>query len=446
MSFKNYLKQFFKLSIPAILGQIGAVLMGITDMVMLGNVSKTELAAVGVANQIYFMFLVFGLGIMAALAPLVAATKGANKNTDCGELLRAGIEISFIVSIVLSMILYVFCENFHIFNQPYEIEVIAKRYLKMLTISTIPYLLFIAIKQYSDGLHLTKSSMYITLAGIIVNGLLNYVFIYGLFSLPPSGALGAGIATLFTRILMALSFVVYVFKNDVYKKFLPNLISTFNTMPVIMKVLKTGIPSGFQMLFEVTTFSVITIMVGWIGTEYLAAHQILIGLVAIVYTISAGFSIAGSINVATALGKKDKLAIIRWSKFTIIIISISTAVLTVSLAWFREPIVSLFIHEHEVICIVFETFKIMCLLLMIDVFQTTSIGLLRSLEDVKSSSYVTLLAYFLLGTLLSYYLTFIYDMKLYGIWIGISIGGLLSNVILWIRYFYLLSSLKNKIL
>ena len=195
MKFQKQFISFLNLSIPVVLGQVGTVLLGITDMVMLGHVGKDEVAAVGVANQIYFLFMVFGLGILAAITPLVASSKGANRNTECGELLRTGIELGFLVSLILCICLFILTENFHIFNQPAEVNPIAIKYLRMVNISTIPYFLFIAFKQYSEGLSLTRPAMYITLVTVIANAFFNAIFIYGWFSFPPSGALGDGAAT-----------------------------------------------------------------------------------------------------------------------------------------------------------------------------------------------------------------------------------------------------------
>ncbi|MBX9851475.1 MAG: MATE family efflux transporter [Cytophagaceae bacterium] len=444
MNITTYLKAFLKLSIPVILGQLGSVLMGITDMVMLGHVGKNHIAAVGVANQVYFMFMVFGLGAMAAIAPLVASSKGANQKRECGELLRTGIELSFLISIILCILLFVLIENFHILNQPPEINAIAVGYLRMISISTVPYLLFIALKQYSDGLMLTKPAMYITLFAVILNGLLNAVFIYGLFSFPASGALGAGIATLFSRIFMALALVVYIFRNETYSQFLPNLVSTFNTRPVIMRMLKIGIPSGIQMFFEIAAFTGTAIFVGWLGVNYLAAHQILLGILTLVYTLAVGFSVAGSVKVSHSRGKGDLREVRFWSKFTISIVFMVLLAMSLVMSIFNYEIILLFVKENEVLAIASSTFLVMTIFLVIDGLQVTIIGLLRSIEDVKMPTYVTLTSYIFLGLPLSYVFAFILDFSIVGIWIGLIAGGFLSSVILCFRFFILIKDIKSQ--
>ncbi len=431
----NKLKSFLFLSFPIILGQIGAVLMSIADMIMLGKVGKNDIAAVGVANQVYFVFMVFGLGTMATLAPLISSSKGAEKNRECGELLRSGIELSFILSIFLCIILFIISENFYIFNQPDEINSIAKKYLRMINISTIPYLLFISLKQFSEGLHYTKPAMYITLGGILIKVSLNYIFIYGAFTLPAAGATGAGIATLLSRILMALSFVIYIFHSKNFMNFLPNLISTFKTKPIMLKIIKVGIPSGIQMFFEIAAFTGTAIMVGWLGTSYLAAHQILLGIVAFIYTGAVGFAVAGSIKVADAIGKKNENGLLFWSRFTFIIVLIFMIIVCSLLLFFNKSIINLFVHEPLVMEITSSAFLFMSIFMVIDVLQIISISMLRSLEDVKMPTYITLASYIFIGLPLSYFLGIHEELKINGIWIGLIVGGGISATILCTRYF-----------
>jgi MATE family multidrug resistance protein len=440
--YKTYIKEFLKLSLPVLLGQIGSVLMALTDMIMLGNVGKLEVAAVGIANQVYFLVTVFGMGALATLSPLVATSKSANRSRECGELLRTGIELSFILGMVLFIILFILSENFEIFNQPPEINFIARKYLRMLSISTFPFLLFITLKQFSDGLSLTKPAMYITLIAVLLNIILNSIFIYGLFSFPGAGAFGAGIATLFARCFMAASLVLYIFKTDSYIEFLPHLVSRFKTGPVIIKMLRVGIPSGMQMFFEISAFTCTAVLVGWLGTSYLAAHQILLGILALMYTSAVGFSVAGSIKVANAVGETNYSSLQLWSKFTFFTVLVILSLSGLLLFFINKPLLLLFINENEVISIASSAFILMAFFIVVDGLQITGIGLLRSIEDVKIPTVITLSSYILIGLPISYVCAFPYNLRLQGIWIGLIAGGLLSSIILNCRYFMLISTIN----
>jgi multidrug resistance protein, MATE family len=440
----KYFKEIAKLSIPVILAQLGTVLMGVTDMIMLGNYSQTDIAAVGVANQIYFLFSVIGIGAMAALTPLVAKSKGAKNPKECGEYLRTGIEMGFLIGIVLFGILTLITENFYIFNQPEEINIIAVKYLRMINISTVPYLLFIALKQFSDGLSLTKPAMYITLLSVLLNIFLNAVFIYGMFTFPAAGAKGAGVATVFARIFMAFALVVFVFKNNIYKGFLPNLVSTFNTKPVIVKLLKIGVPSGIQMFFEISAFAGTAILVGWLGVRFLAAHQILLGLIALIYTIAVGISVAGSIKVASSIGENQYTSVKKWGRLTFSFVTITMLLIGTSLIFFKTEIIQFFIKDDLILAIASSCFTLMVVFLILDSLQITGISLLRSIEDVKIPTLITIGCYLILGLPLSFVFGFILDYQFIGIWVGLIFAGFFSSLILVIRYFILVSSFKLK--
>jgi MATE family multidrug resistance protein len=443
MKFNSYLKNLLKLSFPIVLGQIGSVLMGITDMIMLGHIGKSEVAAAGVANQVYFLFMVFGLGTMAVVTPLVASSKSAGKERDCGEILRTGIELGFILSIFLTVVLILISENFYIFQQPEEVTIIAKKYLRIIAVSNIPLFLFVALKQFSDGLSLTKPSMYITIGAVIINIFFNWVFIYGHLTFPAMGAFGAGLATLLSRMLMALALVIYIFRNQLYKGFLPNLVSTFNTRPVIVKILKMGIPSGLQMFMEIAAFTSTSIFVGWLGTEYLAAHQIVLGISALTYTLATGLSVAGSIKIATAFGVGRKDEIIIWSKYTLLTIFIIMSMFGIFLYIFKESIIYLFINENNVVLMAMPILVIAAVFQVFDGLQVAGVSMLRSVEDVNIPTAVTIICYLCIGLPCSYIFAFNLDLGLTGIWLGMLVGILLSTIFLNVRFYILLNQKKN---
>src|SRR6478609_8967626 len=214
--YKSYLSKTIQLSLPIILGQLGSVMMGLTDTIMLGAVGKNEVAAIGVANQVYFLFTVLGMGTLGALAPMVASSKGASNKNECGEFLRSGIEMGFLISVVLCIVMSMIGENFQIFGQPAHITDMVREYLRILNISTIPLMLFLAVKQYSDGLSLAKPAMVITLAAVLLNVFFNWVLIYGHLTFPALGIKGAAIGTLLARFAMALMLVFYVFRSKIY--------------------------------------------------------------------------------------------------------------------------------------------------------------------------------------------------------------------------------------
>ena len=427
------------------LGQVGSVLMGITDTLMLGNVGKEAVAASGVANQIYFLFTVLGMGTIAAMAPMIATAKGAQNDKECGEILRTGIELGFIISVVICLIMFVIGENFEWFHQPAAITTLVKPYLRILTISTVPFMLFLALKQFSDGLSLTKPAMVITLIAVLINVGLNWLLIYGNWSLPALGIKGAAIATLISRILMALMLVIYVFRNSRYTAFMPPLISTFNTFPLIVKILKVGLPGGLQLFFEVGAFAGAALLVGWIGTDELAAHQIVLGLAALTYMMSAGISVSGSIRVGNAFGEGDRLKIKQTGASALLLVGLCMLLSCFLFIVFNEELVRLFIHDEGVVYTAASILLIAGLFQFSDGIQVVALGILRGIEDVNVPTVITLLAYWVIGLPIGYVLGFFFHLGIQGIWIGLLAGLTTSAVLLTFRFYILVDKGKTKV-
>ena len=419
------------------LGQVGSVLMGITDTLMLGHVGKLEVAASGVANQIYFLFTVIGMGIIAAMAPMIAVSKGAKNKTECGEILRTGIELGFIISIVLAGTMFVIAENFHLFNQPPAINGLVKSYLRIVTVSTIPLMMFLALKQYSDGLSLTKPAMIITLIGVLINVFFNWILIYGKFTFPAMGITGSAIATLMARIIMALMLVVYIFRSKKYSEFMPPLISTFNTRPVILKILKVGLPGGMQLFFEVGAFAGAALLVGLIGTNELAAHQIVLGLAAMTYMMSAGISVSGSIRVGTAFGEGNNSKIKAMGTSAIMVVTSFMLITCMVFIVFNQEFARLFINDEGVVYTAASVLIIAGLFQLSDGIQVVSLGILRGIEDVNIPTGITLVAYWIIGLPVGYLLGFVFELGIQGIWLGL-LAGLTSSAILLLTRFYIL--------
>jgi MATE family multidrug resistance protein len=286
--YKPYFKQIIKLSYPIIIGQIGIILMGVADIVMIGKLDATNLAAAGFANSVYFLITILGIGTLTAVSPLVAKAKGASHSNETALLFRQGLWASVALSAGIGIILWVLTMNLHWFGQAADVTTLTRSYLHTLNAGTFFMLLFIAAKQFSDGLSITKPSAIITIAGLLFNILWNWILIYGKFGFPALGLFGAGIATSLTRLLMALSMIWYVLKNPIYKTWLHVKDKQFG-LSLFKQIFIVGLPSGMQYFFEVGAFAGAAIMIGWFGKEQLAAHQIAINIASVTYMVATGF-------------------------------------------------------------------------------------------------------------------------------------------------------------
>jgi MATE family multidrug resistance protein len=305
-------------------------------------------------------------------------------------------------------------------------------------------MLFLALKQFSDGLAFGKPAMIITIIAVFINIFLNWIFIYGNFSFPPMAANGAAIATLISRIMMALMLVVYIFRSNLYKTFLPPLISTFNTKPVLIKMFTVGFPGGLQLFFEVGAFAGAAVFVGWLGTSELAAHQIALGLAALTYMVAAGVSVSGSIKVANAFGAANKNEIIVNGIIAMTAVALFMVLTGSCFFLFNEDLVRIFIKDANVVHIGASILLIAAIFQLSDGIQVVALGILRGIEDVNKPTIITLVAYWGIALPVGYILGFVFDLGVMGIWWGLLAGLTTSAIMLSARFYILTTRGKTK--
>jgi len=443
-NFKAHFSKTFILAYPVMLSQLGQVLVGVADSMMVGRLGAEPLAAASLANSIFFVLLMFGIGVSMAITPLVAMADGKNKRSRIGRLFRHGFTINMVTGIVLFLVIVLFSPLLNYMNQPAQVVQLAIPYLAIITLSIVPFMFFQTFKQFAEGLSQTKQAMYITLVCNGLNVFLNWVMIYGNLGFPALGLNGAGWATLISRVLMGIVIAYYVFKSSRYKSFDLGFRIKRLSFPMITKMLKIGVPTGFQFIFEVGAFSTAAIMMGWIGVYALAAHQIAINLASISYMMASGLSAAAMVRVGNQLGRKD-IKTLREAGFTVFAMAaIFMLVSAVLFIVFREFLPSLYIDDQTVIQMSASLLIIAGLFQLSDGIQVVGLGALRGMADVRVPTLVTFIAYWVIGLPLGYVFAFVLDMQEKGIWYGLLIGLTVTGFLLLYRFHALSARLLQK--
>jgi MATE family multidrug resistance protein len=431
---KAHIKRTLILSYPVMIGQLGFMMMGVIDSVMVGRIGATPLAAASLGNSLTLLIFVIGTGVAFAVTPLVAISVGAKKPKECGVYFRQSLIVNLSFSIILASVTYFCADLITYMNQPAGVALQAASYTKILGFSAIPTLFFYTYKQFIEGLSVMRPAMAATLAANIINLIGNWIFIYGNLGFPAYGLNGAGWATFFSRVFMGLALMIYVMRKEYFKQFDVSFHFRNINFPVIKKILRLGLPSGFQYFFEVGAFSFAVIMVGWLGTKPLAAHQIAINLASISYMAVLGISAAGAIRVGNAVGERN-INEIRRSGFTAL--GLGAAVMFTSGLTFiilREFLPSLYIHDKTVISIASSLLIIAALFQISDGIQAVGLGILRGLTDVKIPTLITFTAYWIIGLPIAYLLGFTLDLGVQGVWIGLLTGLTASAFMLTFRF------------
>jgi MATE family multidrug resistance protein len=432
-AYKSYFSKIIKLSYPIIIGQIGIVLMGVADVVMIGRLDATNLAAAGLANSVYFLVSIIGIGTLSAVSAMVAKAKGAGHSNDTAILFGQSIWAALALSAFISGVLLVLTFNLEWFGQSEEVTYLTKSYLHILNAGTVFMLVFTGIKQFSDGLSITKPSAVITIAGLLLNVFLNWVLIYGKFGFPRLELDGAGYATSFTRLMMALVMFLYIIRGSVYKQWL-KVKDNNGSLFFFKEIFRIGLPSGMQYFFEVGAFASAAIMIGWFGKEQLAAHQIAINLASVTYMVATGLSTGGSIAVGDAWGRKNKKDLIMSGKAALIMSILFMGGTALLFAVFNTFFVNLYIDDVLVGGMAANLLLIAALFQLSDGVQCVSLGILRGINDTKIPTVFTVIAYWVIGIPIGWVLAKYFGLGLYGIWFGLSLGLTFSAVMLSIRF------------
>ncbi len=431
---KIHIKETIKLAYPIVIGQLGFIMMGVVDSIMVGDLGAAPLAGASLGNSLFILVFIIGLGVAMSVTPLIAILVGANRFSECGIYFRQSFAVNITLGFILMCITF-FCSNlFEHLNQPQDVAELASSYTKIIALSIMPAMLFHTYKQFIEGFSIMKPAMIIAIAANLINVFANWIFIYGNLGMPALGLDGAGWATFSSRVFMVIAIIFYVKKKEYFRQFDVSLNFRNLNLTVIKKILSIGLPSGFQYFFEVGAFTLAVMMIGWLGTNQLAAHQIAINLASITFMVVLGISAAGGIRVGNAVGKQD-ITEVRRAGFTALalgaLVMFTAGLIFISLNNFLP---TLYIHDIEVIRIASSLIIIAAIFQVSDGIQGVGIGILRGLTDVKIPTIITFIAYWVMALPIGYVLGFIFNFGVEGIWIGLLLGLTASATMLTIRF------------
>ena len=445
-SFKEYLpyyKRNLRVALPVMLTQLGASLVGLFDSIMVGHYATVDLAAVSFANAIFFMAMVFAMGALMAITPLVGMKVGEiNAHPDDKANIRHKIAVLFqngmlftILQSVLMLILLGGCLPFlEYFGQDPEVIAVARPYYILIVISLVPFLFFTFFKQFLEGLGNTLVAMIITLTMNALNIFLNWIFIYGNCGFEAMGATGAGIGSLISRIGMALCFALTIWFHRDWKYYIQMFSWSSFSWKEIKQQIKIGFPIGAQTFLETFTFAASFVIIGWISKEALAAHQVANQIADLTFMIALGVGAATTIRVSHQLGEGNLHAVRMASNASIhlvLVINTIGAALMISL---RNYIPMIFTEDQEVIAIASKLIIIAGLFQYADGLQAVGAAMLRGITDVKVPMVIAFVSYILVGLSVGLLCAFPLNMGAAGIWIGFIFGLALAAICFHIRF------------
>ncbi|MXV50674.1 MATE family efflux transporter [Pedobacter sp. HMF7647] len=438
LKYKPHYRTNLKLAIPVVVSQLGHTLVQVSDSVIVGHFAGTiPLAAVSLVNSIFTIILVIGIGISYGLTPLISQANGREGYDECGRLLSNSLLINVVISLFLFALIYFgLLLVIDRLDQAPEVVAQAKPFLSLLGISIIPLMVFSTFKQFAEGLGFTKQAMMISIWGNILNIILGIIFVKGLFGIKPMGVRGVGYSTLIDRSVMAITMAVYVFRSKYFKAYLKHFSLTYFNRERLIAILKIGAPVAMQYTFEVSAFGGAAIMMGMIGPNQQAAHQVAISLAAMTYMMASGISSAAAIQTGHSYGKKD-IYYLRYSAISSYHIVLAFMFFTALIfILFNQYLPWLYTSDHTVIGIASGLLIIAGFFQIFDGAQVVGLGILRGMSDVNIPTLITFLAYWILGLPVAYLLGVRLNFGAEGIWYGLTLGLLASAAMLFWRFQY----------
>lgn len=436
LEYKKSYRRTFLLAYPLMLSQLGHIMVGVIDTAMVGQIGTIPQAAVALANSLYVLVLVFGLGVSYGITPLVAAADSSKNYSENAALLKHGIIINTAMGVLLFILLVAVSPVLNLFNQKQEVVDLAIPFLNVMMLGMIPLCIFSGFKQFTEGLSYTGIAMIITVGSNLMNILLNYLMIFGHWGFPEMGLMGSCWASFISRVLMALVMFLYVYYNKPFKIYWKDFNFKNISSDLTKKILALGVPSGLQWVFEVGAFSFAVIMIGWISPAAQAAHQVALSIAAVTYMMASGISGAASVRVGNQLGLKNRagVRIAGFSAFVMVLVFMSFTAICFVL--FRELLPTFFNKEIEVITIASSLLIIAAYFQLSDGIQVVGLGALRGMKDVQLPTLITLIAYWGIGLPMSYVFAFKWNYGVLGVWYGLSLGLTLTAILLFLRFNY----------
>jgi MATE family multidrug resistance protein len=431
--FKNNIKHYKSLlliAFPLIMTNAGQMILQLADNTMVGHFGKEELAAASLVNSIFVVIMMFGMGIIFALTPLISKKMGAKDFSNIPIYMKNGFAISIFLSIIICAFSLICSQLIQYLGQPEHIVKIAIPYFQILSISLIPLIIFYFFKQTGEGLRNTFWAMVTTWCSIIINIVLNYVLIFGKFGFPSLGLIGAGWATLISRMVTPFLIIFIFQKFPDFVKFQSKAIRANISIKTIKEIISFGIPISLQMVLELIAFAGSAIMIGWIGDTELAAHQVALGLSSFIYMIANALSMATTIKVSTSLGTKDFYAIKKYKSVSIHLTTLLMVITAICFYTFRYQLASLFTLEKDVIELASKLLIVASIYLVTDGIQVVKLGILRGIHDVNAPMIYSLISYIFIGISTGYIMGFVFNYGIYGIWFGF-VTGLISAMLLF---------------
>ena len=341
------------------------------------------------------------------------------------------------VALLLTVCMTVLFLNIERLGQPDELIPLIKPYYLVLLASLVFVMLFNGFKQFTDGITDTKTAMWILLGGNVLNIIGNYILIYGKLGFPEMGLLGAGISTLFSRIVMVIVFIIIFVRSSRFVRYKIGFLRLGWSRAVFGRLNGLGWPVAFQMGMETASFSLSAIMIGWLGTIALASHQVMLAISQFTFMMYYGMGAAVAVRVSNFKGQNDIINVRRSAYAGFHLMMTLGVVLSFIVFLCRNHLGSWFTDSPEVAAMVTSLIFPFLVYQFGDGLQITFANALRGISDVKLMMVIAFIAYFIISLPVGYFCGFVMEWGVVGVWMAFPFGLTSAGLMLWWRFHHM---------
>lgn len=422
------LRRQLDLAWPVALAQLAAMSMSVVDTVMVGHYDASQMAAVALGTTWQMMLLMLALGTLRVLDPLVSQAHGAGDRRALSLALARGVGLALVLSVPSTLALWLSEPVLRLLGQPEEVVPVAGAYCRALTPSHLFFLLFMALRNWLQGLGITRPAAWAVVLANVANAAVDWVLIYGRYGFPELGAVGAGWATSVSHGAEVLVLVALSWRE--LAGGWPGWREVFRVGP-LAELVRLGWPLGAQLATEGWAFSVAGLMVGWLGAVPLAAHGLVLNLASVSFMVPLGVSTAAATRVGNLLGAGRP-----WGQAAGVALGLGAGVMLVSATAFAllpGPLARIYTDDPEVIAAAVTLLPIAAVFQLFDGTQVVAFGVLRGVGDTRVPSLANVLGYWCVGLPAGAALAFAGGWGVRGMWVGLALALAMVAVILVFR-------------
>jgi len=422
------LRSTLTLAWPLILANLTQQIIQATDILLVGRLGATQLAAATLGLNLTWVFSILLLGLITASSPMMATALGQRFNAvrDVRRTFRAGLWLIAIVMPPYWLLLWHAGDLMLAFGQSPELAALGQRFMRAYMWLVAPWLLFQLLRNFVAALERPRIILWLSIVGIALNALCSWVLIFGRFGLPALGLVGSGLGSTITWSVLCVALIIVIASDRKFRRF--HLFGhwwRFDGQRTLAMV-KLGWPIGGTMALEIGVFALAAYFMGWIGAPAVAAHAVALQLAALTFMVPLGLGQAATIRVGLALGRRDEVGILRagWTAWVIGVGFMAAMALTM---WsFPRELITLFLKDVPanalVIGLAVSFLRVAAAFQLVDGAQVIGAGMLRGLHDTRWPMLFALVGYWIVGLGIGAWLAFARDWKGVGIWVGLASG------------------------